>query len=171
MSGIKDILKNVSETAKGFTPANIVKNVAKETLGSALDGAKEIFTNVQNNKLTVAQGLQELERLKLESETEIEKARFSDIRDARSMNEKAIENNDPFIRRFMYYLAAMTVLIVFILLILLYFVEIPQGNERIVDMALGSFIGATLAIFTFFFGSTHGSKEKNGLLSKLMDKS
>lgn len=64
MSKLKDAL----EVAKGFSPANIVKGVTKETIGSVIGGAKDIITNVQNNRLTVEQGLQELDKLRLEAE-------------------------------------------------------------------------------------------------------
>lgn len=164
-------LRKFLDVAQSFNPLEQSKEAIVDVAKEGLSKAADIVKNVQEGKMQIAEGLQAIQELKINTEAELEKARLSDIRDARSMNEKAMQSDDKFVRRFIYYLAAGTILIVAAMICLLYFVEIPKGNERIVDMALGSFIGAALTIFVFFFGSTHGSKEKNGLLSKLMDKS
>lgn len=62
MGGLKDIISN-------FSP----KGVAEGVVGKLAEGAKEVITNVQNNRLTVEQGLQEIDKLKLEVEQDAEK--------------------------------------------------------------------------------------------------
>lgn len=135
-----------------------------------VDGVTEIVTGVQEGRIAESELQTKLEELKINSNTELEKAYLADIADARNMNATALQSDDKFIRRFIYYLAAVTIILVFTLLILLYFIPIPKGNERIVDMALGSFIGAALSIFIFFYGSTKGSKDKTEIMSNMINK-
>ena len=47
------------------------------------------------------------------------------------------------------------------IVIMLFVVEIPEQNQRIVDMILGVIIGTGLvSVINFFFGSSKGSKDK-----------
>lgn len=54
-----------------------------------------------------------------------------------------------------------------LVVLLLFFVEIPVGNQRIVDMVLGVIVGSGLvSIINYFFGSSEpkkNKKEKNEL--------
>lgn len=64
-------------------------------------------------------------------------------------------------------LAGFTVLMTFVVIILLMFVEVPKENKSIVDMALGILIGTgVVTILTYYFGSSKGSADKNKLLEK-----
>lgn len=44
------------------------------------------------------------------------------------------------------------------------FWEIPEANQRMFDMAFGSVTTAMMAVVSYFFGSSLGSKQKNHLL-------
>lgn len=163
-------MSKLLDTIKGLNPLEQLKGGAVEVLKDGLGKAAEIFTNVQEGKLDLKQGLQEIEKLKIEGEQKLETAYIQDVQDARDLKKTEIQSDDKFVRRFSYYLAAITILLTFTLLILLYYVEIPKGNERIVDMALGSFIGAAMSIFVFFFGSTKGSKDKTEMMNKIIER-
>jgi hypothetical protein len=49
-----------------------------------------------------------------------------------------------------------------IVVLLLFFVEIPVGNQRIVDMVLGVIVGSGLvSIINYFFGSSESKEKKD----------
>ena len=51
---------------------------------------------------------------------------------------------------------------------MLFFVTIPEDNQRIIDMAIGILIGTGLVgVIQFFFGSSEGSKSKSKMLDLL----
>jgi hypothetical protein len=55
------------------------------------------------------------------------------------------------------------------------FIEVPESNTRVVDTITGFLLGTIIAaIINFFFGSSHGSKDKtnqlNGLVGRLFKK-
>lgn len=62
-------------------------------------------------------------------------------------------------------LAAFTVFMGFALVILLMFLEIPEGNKSIVDMSIGLLIGTgVIGVITFYYGSSAGSQSKDKML-------
>ena len=66
----------------------------------------------------------------------------------------------PF-KQFIHLLAMAVFLFSALVVLLLFFVEIPVGNQRIVDMVLGVIVGSGLvSIINYFFGSSE-SKENN----------
>ena len=62
MSSVKDLIK-------GFTP----QGIAEGLIGKVADGAKDVITNVQNNRMTIEQGLQELEKIKIQAQQDSKK--------------------------------------------------------------------------------------------------
>ena len=60
----------------------------------------------------------------------------------------------PF-KQFTHLLAMSVFLFSALVVLLLFFVEIPVGNQRIVDMVLGVIVGSGLvSIINYFFGSS-----------------
>tara|TARA_R110000823_G_C15762953_1_gene483164 strand:- start:146 stop:349 length:204 start_codon:yes stop_codon:yes gene_type:complete len=60
----------------------------------------------------------------------------------------------PF-KKFTHLLAMSVFLFSALVVLLLFFVEIPVGNQRIVDMVLGVIVGSGLvSIINYFFGSS-----------------
>ena len=57
MSSVKDLIK-------GFTP----QGIAEGLIGKVEDGAKDVITNVQDNRMTIEQGLQEIEKIKIQAQ-------------------------------------------------------------------------------------------------------
>ena len=105
----------------------------------------------------------EFEAALLEYETKEMEMMLNDRQDARAMQIAALEQSDNFSKRFVYYLAAFVMVTMFILMVLLYFVQIPEGNNEIVYMGFGLFLGIASTVAAFFFGSSSGSKEKDVL--------
>lgn len=93
---------------------------------------------------------------------------LDDVANARAMQTAALGQGDLFSKRFVYYLAAFIMIALFALLIMLFFIEIPDGNNEIVYMAVGIFMGIATTVAAFFFGSSQGSKEKDAGLAKAL---
>lgn len=55
---------------------------------------------------------------------------------------------------------------VFVLMLGLFFVEIPEGNKEILYLLAGAIIGAFGTAVTYWLGSSDGSAQKTAILSK-----
>ena len=92
---------------------------------------------------------------------------LKNTQDARGMQEKAMENSDPVVRRFVYMFATYWSVFATGYIILITIAEIPEKNIRFVDVVLGFILGTVVAtILNFFFGSSQSSKEKTKELMK-----
>ena len=61
---------------------------------------------------------------------------------------------NPF-TQFRHFLAMSVFLFSALIVLLLFFIEIPEGNQRIVDMVLGVIVGSGLvSVINYFFGSS-----------------
>jgi len=66
----------------------------------------------------------------------------------------------PF-KQFIHLLAMAVFLFSALVVLLLFFVEIPVGNQRIVDMVLGVIVGSGLvSVINYFFGSSESKENK-----------
>jgi hypothetical protein len=86
---------------------------------------------------------------------------------ARDMQQKAMESDDPVVRRFVYQFAWLwsSFAIGYIILITTY--NIPEKNIRFVDVVLGFIMGTVVStLLNFFFGSSQSSKDKTKELAK-----
>ena len=92
---------------------------------------------------------------------------LKNTQDAREMQEKAMENADPLVRRFVYMFAAYWSVFATGYIVLITIAEIPEKNIRFVDVVLGFILGTVVAtILNFFFGSSQSSKDKTKELLK-----
>jgi|10_taG_2_1085330.scaffolds.fasta_scaffold40421_5 hypothetical protein len=146
----EDIVNAVGMAISG----NYVGAISK--VGKALIGSKEEGTTEMAEELFASQEdyINELELI------------FKDKESARDMQKEALAQEDLFSKRFVYYFATLIFLFSATIITLLFFVEIPQENKRIVDMAIGIIVGTGLiSVIQFFFGSSKGSKDKTQLLN------
>ena len=78
-----------------------------------------------------------------------------DRKSARDLHKIRLESNDTFIRRFVPFLAMGVVSLSVLAVVLLFFVEIPEANESLLNMALGSLLtGGFGMVLGFYFGSS-----------------
>jgi hypothetical protein len=92
---------------------------------------------------------------------------LKNTQDARDMQEKAMENADPVVRRFVYVFAAFWSLFAVSYIIIITLCNIPEKNIRFVDVVLGFIMGTVVStILNFFFGSSQSSKDKTKELLK-----
>lgn len=64
------------------------------------------------------------------------------------------------------HVTAVLAFMVFVLLIGLLFVEVPEGNKEILYLLAGAIIGAFGTAVSYWLGSSDGSAQKTALMSK-----
>lgn len=64
------------------------------------------------------------------------------------------------------HVTAVLAFMVFVLLLGLLFVEIPDGNKEILYLLAGAIIGAFGTAVSYWLGSSDGSAQKTALMSK-----
>ena len=116
---------------------------------------------------------EELLRLRIEDKKlgiEELQAYMADTANARKMQEKAMESDDPFVRRFIYYYAIFWSVSAAAYIGFITFGYIPEQNVRFADTILGFILGTLVAtIVQFFYGSSKGSQEKTQALVKQVE--
>jgi hypothetical protein len=116
-------------------------------------GALGIIKNLisKDDKLTPGQKVEALELLKIDLEN---------TKDARDLQKVALQQDDLFSKRFVYYLAIFWSVVSSVYFFLATFTQVV--NEEMADIILGFLLGTVSgAIMNFFFGSSQGSKDKD----------
>lgn len=92
---------------------------------------------------------------------------MADIQSARNMQIAALQQADVFSKRYIYYLASVVIVAAIAFGIMLFYVDVPEGNKRLVEMFSDIFLFAgAVMVLQFFFGSSNGSREKTLLMKK-----
>lgn len=106
----------------------------------------------------------ELERIGLERE----QAYLQDTQSARDMQMAALQQDDLFSKRFVYWFAIVWSLFAMGFMLTITLADIPQDNLRMVDTILGFLLGTAIAgIFNFFLGTSVSSRRKDDTISSL----
>tara|TARA_R110000787_G_scaffold3857_2_gene14747 strand:+ start:59 stop:535 length:477 start_codon:yes stop_codon:yes gene_type:complete len=136
-----------------------VLNIASKITGiGALDALGKAIK--KTDSLTANQKETALELIKLD---------YSDLADARDLQKVALQQEDLFAKRFIYYLTTAVFSFSALIVLLLFIVEIPEKNRDVINFILGVVVGTGLTgIFQYFFGSSAGSKDKSQELKNLM---
>lgn len=113
------------------------------------------------------------DKLRLVADYNIDRIRLAnaDRLSARALQQRALEQVDPFVRRFVYiYAYGLTLLTFgFIFFAVLYADQVSPHGLRIIDTVLGFLLGVGLAaIIQFFYGSSQGSKDKARHINRLI---
>jgi hypothetical protein len=174
--------KNFWDTKVG----NIIKEVAPaavDILGDTIPGGdlvKGIFKNFVTNKLTdtsenlstdqleeISQKSQEFELALIEYESKEREALLIDKADARNLAKTLIQQEDKFTKRFLPWFSIGSVFIGFAYVFGITFFPIPESSQRFADTMLGVVIVMIIgAIYSFWFGSSYGSKVKDWINNK-----
>jgi len=81
---------------------------------------------------------------------------------ATDMQLKAMDSDDPFVRRFLYYFIALWSVFAVIFIPCLIWMQIPESNIRFADTILGYVLGTVITgMFAFLLGSSQGSRNKD----------
>lgn len=97
-------------------------------------------------------------------ELDIEHTRLflADKADARAMQVAALNQDDKFSKRFLYFFAAGWSLFAMIYVAAISFAGVPESSTRFVDTVLGFLLGTLIAaIIQFFFGSSRRDQERD----------
>lgn len=100
----------------------------------------------------------------MERQTELDRMAYSDTANARHMQEIALQQDDKFAKRFVYWFAICWSIFSACYIVGITFADIPAQNQRYADTILGFLLGTVIAtMFQFFLGSSIGSKTKDTL--------
>jgi hypothetical protein len=81
---------------------------------------------------------------------------------ARNMQLKAMDSDDPLVRRFVYFFIAFWSILSAVYIGCITFADIPDDNVRFADTILGFVLGTMVAsMFQFLLGSSLGSRNKD----------
>lgn len=87
---------------------------------------------------------------------------LKDTDSARQMQIAALNQDDKFSKRFLYYFTIHWSVFAVAYLVGITFFTIPQDNIRIVDTILGFMLGTAMAgMFSYFYGSSMGSRKRS----------
>lgn len=130
---------------------------AAEAIGKAFDAN---FTSKEERDAAKLASIQEVNRHFEElgrQALELEKAYLADVASARALQVAALAQNDLFSKRFLYYLAGFVMVSSVSYGILILYVEIPEGNKRLVEQFADMYLlTGALMVLGFFFGSSKG---------------
>ena len=89
-------------------------------------------------------------------------AEVKDKQDARNMQNTALQQDDKFAKRFVYYFAIFWSVVASLYIGFITFGDIPQTSIRFADTILGFLLGTIVTtIIQFFYGSSFGSRLKD----------
>lgn len=91
---------------------------------------------------------------------------YKNLADARALQRAALEQDDLFSKRFVYYFISFWSIIGAGYIFAITFMTIPEANQRIADMTSGFMLGTVLAaMFQYLLGSSFGSNLKNKIFA------
>jgi len=100
-----------------------------------------------------------------EMELEFAKVEAANVADARALQVAALQQEDLFSKRFIYYFATVWSVFAMVYFSFATFGTIPESGVRVADTILGVLIGTVITgFFNFFFGSSKGSKDKDAII-------
>lgn len=62
--------------------------------------------------------------------------------------------------KFMYLLAALVTVVFLLLVVIVFWVEVPDTNRDLANFLLGQFAAIVTMVYSYFFGSSKGSADK-----------
>lgn len=157
--GLKRVLNTLGDVG-----GEILGAVGKVTGIKAFDVAADLVS--KDDRLTDKEKEVAMKELMKEKELALEYYKI-DAEDRGSAREMRVKTNESkaatqFNKIFPDVLAAFIVLAAVTFGIMLFYVEIPEGNKRTVELFCDVFLfGGAFTVIQFFFGSSKGSKDKD----------
>ena len=128
-----------------------------ESVGNAADSL--LTSDDERNKA-------EIEMRKIDGE--LEKAYLADTDSARKMQVAALQQDDVFSKRFVYYFSIGWSVFAMVFMAVATLADIPEKNASTVSTILGFLLGtAVSSIFSFFLGTTQANKTKDATIQQL----
>lgn len=160
------------QITKFITGSDDAENVAKTVMDAA---CAVTGTSTGSQALSALNAKPELaiafQTALADREADLEKAHLADIDSARKMQVAALQQDDIFSKRFVYYFTIGWSAFAAIYFLLTTFVPIPASGQRVSDTILGVLVGTVVTgMFQFFMGSSARSQGKDDLIHKLSTK-
>lgn len=150
-----DVLKNT-----GGDVVDIALKAASGNISGAISEVHDLLDSSDDSGSNVL-----LEELKLKAEEFRLEAKRIDAEDrasARDMQKAALDQGDTFSKRFIYYLALGVFGFSCLVVLLLFFVPVPESNQRVVDMVLGVIVGSGLiSVLNYFYGASDPNEKED----------
>jgi hypothetical protein len=145
---------------------NNLPKVAQAVVDKGVDYVQE-KTGIELRPEMPAEDVAALRERAMQHEEFRIEAAHKNTADARAMQVAALQQDDVFSKRFVYYLAAFWSLGAAVYIGFVTFGSIPAANVRFADTILGFLLGTVVAtILNFFLGSSEGSKDKTAALKE-----
>lgn len=151
--------------------ASIVSNLISNGMHKVADAVIEKGVDAVQDKLGIelkpdgqadAAYNDKLKAEAMKHEEFMAEADLKNMEGARNMQLAAMENEDPLVRRFVYYFIGFWSLLASIYIGCITFLDIPDENARFADTILGFVLGTMVAsMFQFLLGSSLGSRAKD----------
>jgi len=147
-----------------------------DVLSNAIEGGADKAIELVSEKtgIDLSKGsvtneeIAELKKFQREHESELLVYHAENTANARDMQKTALEQDDEFSKRFIYYFAALWSIAAIAFMFGITFIDIPAGSERFADTILGFLLGTIVAtIINFFYGSSKGSQDKTTQINRL----
>ena len=159
MNTIIDLLKGIAPTLATMV-AGPLGGAAVSLIASKLgveDTVAEVAKAIAGDPLAT-QKLAEMEM-------EYAKLDMANVANARTMQIAALQQEDVFSKRFIYYFAVAWSVFAMVYFSFATFGTIPDSGVRVADTILGVLIGTVITgFFNFFYGSSKGSKDKDATI-------
>ncbi len=128
-----------------------------ESVGNAADS---LFTSDdERNRAEI-----EMRRI----DADVDKAYLADTDSARKMQVAALQQDDVFSKRFVYYFSIVWSLFGMAFMLVVTLVETPKDNVNTVNVILGFLLGTAISsIFSFFLGTSRSSQNKDATIQTL----
>ena len=128
-----------------------------ESVGNAADS---LFTSDdERNRAEI-----EMRRI----DADVDKAYLADTDSARKMQVAALQQDDVFSKRFVYYFSIVWSLFGMIFMLVATLADIPKENINTVNVILGFLLGPAISsIFSFFLGTSRSSQSKDATIQTL----
>lgn len=140
--------------------------LVKELFPSVVDLIDDVYTSDEEQdemNLKKLDMVQRRESELLASEDKRFTALIDDKVSARNMQKSALQQNDKFAKRFVYYLA-ITIIISTMAMMYAILREPAMADSPSANLVLGGLISITTTVVSFFFGSSLGSKQKTDIM-------
>jgi hypothetical protein len=122
---------------------------------------------IDNEPDMIAEQKAEALKLMQEFELELEKIELSDRNSARDLQKTALTQDDKFSKHYLYYLSSFVIVSSTAFGMMLFFVDFPESNRRLVEMFADIYLFAgAVMVLQFFFGSSQSSHDKSKQLFK-----
>jgi uncharacterized membrane protein YwzB len=151
--------------------ASIVSGLISNGLPKVADAVIEKGVDYVQDKLGVElkpegemkpEDVQRLKEAAMKHEEFMAEIDLKNVQGARDMQMKAMDSDDPLVRRYVYYFITFWSILSSVYIGFITFGDIPEANVRFADTILGFVLGTMVAsMFQFLLGSSLGSRKKD----------